>query len=336
MRSTMNNNWIVAAVVMAATVASLVLLPLFFNEYELLQMMVYIIFAILALSLAFIWGFGGILSFGHAVFFGIGAYTYAIAAINFGETTLAFVLAMAVPALFAAALGYFLFYGRISDVYLGAITLCVTLIFFKATNSTAGPEWKIGKAALGGFNGIPSVPTLNVPGFPDWALTTTQMFGLCLVLLAATYIGLRFLSASDFGRVVISIRENEARAELLGYDARRYKLLTFLIGGAIAGLAGSLFAMWGNYASPTVFALSQSVQVIIWVVVGGVGTLAGPVIGCFVIQWLTSYLTTVDIINKDVALGAILTVMVLAMPSGLGPTGLRLARTVFARKAVRS
>lgn len=328
-------NWVIAALTGIATVTAILLMPVLFNEYELLQMTVYVIFSILALSLAFIWGIGGILSFGHAVFFGIGAYVYAITAINLGETTGAFILAMVVPALFAAVLGYFMFYGRISDVYLGAITLCVTLIFFKVINSTAGPEWKIGKAALGGFNGIPSVPTLNVPGFPHWALTTTQLFCLCLFLLAAIYVGLRFLIASDFGRIIVSIKENETRAELLGYDARRYKLITFVIGGAIAGLSGSLFAMWGNYASPTVFALSQSVQVIIWVVVGGVGTLAGPVVGCIVIQWLTNYLTTVNVINKDVALGAILASMVLLVPSGLGPTCLRLVRTIFGKKVVQ-
>jgi len=314
------DNWIVAAITGAGAVAIFFLAPMFYNDWELLQWMVYVIFAILALSLAFIWGYGGILSFGHAVFFGIGAYTYAIAAINMGETTVAFLLSLVIPALFAALIGYFMFWGRISDVYLGAITLSVTLIFFKVMNSTAGPEWKIGKAALGGFNGIPSVPTLNVPGFPDWTLSTPQMFGLCVFLLALIYVGLRFLIASDFGRIILSIRENETRAELLGYDARKYKLATFVIGGAIAGLAGSLFAMWGNYTSPTVFALSQSVQIIIWVVIGGVGPLSGSVLGCFLIQWLTNYLTQINIVNKDVVLGVLLTAVVLLIPSGVVPT----------------
>jgi len=314
------DNWIVAAITGAGAVAIFFLAPMFYNDWELLPWMVYVIFAILALSLAFIWGYGGILSFGHAVFFGIGAYTYAIAAINMGETTVAFLLSLVIPALFAALIGYFMFWGRISDVYLGAITLSVTLIFFKVMNSTAGPEWKIGKAALGGFNGIPSVPTLNVPGFPDWTLSTPQMFGLCVFLLALIYVGLRFLIASDFGRIILSIRENETRAELLGYDARKYKLATFVIGGAIAGLAGSLFAMWGNYTSPTVFALSQSVQIIIWVVIGGVGTLSGSVLGCFLIQWLTNYLTQINIVNKDVVLGVLLTAVVLLIPSGVVPT----------------
>lgn len=318
--------WAASWLTAAAATAAIVFIPRIFNEYEVSQMTIYVIMAILALSLSYIWGFGGILSFGHAAFFGLGAYTYAIAAINFGETTGAFFLAMIVPAFVAGLLGYFMFYGRISDVYLGAITLTVTLIFFKALNSTSGPQYRIGKALLGGFNGIPSVPRLTVPGFADWQLGAVELFSLSVALLALIYLGLRVLIESDFGRIVVSVRENERRAELLGYDVRLYKLLTFAVGGAIAGLAGCLYANWGSYTDPTVFALSLSVQVIIWVVVGGVGTLIGPVIGCFLIQWLTSYLTTVEVVHKDVILGGILVLVVLLLPKGLVPS----TRSIFA------
>ena len=126
-----------------------------------LDLTVYMIMAILALSLALIWGYGGILCFGQSAFFGLGAYTYAIAMFNIGESTLPFLLAIVLPAAFAALLGYFMFYGRISDVYLGVITLTVTLILFNSVNSTAGPEFHIGAARLGGFNGIPGIPPLN-------------------------------------------------------------------------------------------------------------------------------------------------------------------------------
>ncbi|MEO0543998.1 MAG: branched-chain amino acid ABC transporter permease [Pseudomonadota bacterium] len=320
--------------------AAAFLMPLFFNDWELLQLMIYVILSMLALSLAFIWGFGGILSFGHAVFFGLGAYAYAIAAANFGETTLPLLLSIAVPSVFAVLFGYFMLYGRISDVYLGAITLSLTLVFEKFMNSTAGPQYVIGEARLGGANGIPSIPRLNVPGFPDWVLSTSDLFGLCVILLAGVYIGLKFLISSDFGRIIIAVRENEMRAELLGYDARKYKLITFVIGAAIAGLAGCLFANWGGFISPKVFALSQSIQIIIWVVFGGVGTLVGPILGCMLIQWFTTYLTTVNIINKDVVLGALLTAVVLLLPSGLIPTiqrlinKIRLPRNTTARIAV--
>ncbi len=111
--------------------------------------------AVLALSLALVWGFGGILCFGQAAFFGLGGYTYAVAALNFTGTSWAVPVALLVPAALAAILGYLMFFGRISDVYIGVITLTVTLILFNFVNSTAGDEWHIGAAPLGGFNGIP-------------------------------------------------------------------------------------------------------------------------------------------------------------------------------------
>src|SRR6201987_131510 len=136
------------------------------------------IMAILALSLALIWGYGGLLFFGQSAFCGLGAYTYAIAMFNIGESTLPFLFAIIVPAAFAALLGYFMFYGRVSDVYLGVITLTVTLLLFNSVNSTAGPEFHIGAARLGGFNGIPGIPPLNLPGNKGAAIDLEGMFYL--------------------------------------------------------------------------------------------------------------------------------------------------------------
>ena len=131
----------------AIGVAFLVLVPRLFELDVVLELTVYMIMAILALSLALIWGYGGILCFGQSAFFGLGAYTYAIAMFNIGESTVPLLLAIVLPAAFAALLGYFMFYGRISDVYLGVITLTVTLILFNSVNSTAGPEFRIGVGA---------------------------------------------------------------------------------------------------------------------------------------------------------------------------------------------
>ena len=100
------------------------------------------------------------------------------------------------------------------------------------------------------------------------------------------YAVLHLILASKFGRVVVAIRENETRAMLLGYDPRLYKLLVFAIGGGIAGLAGCLFTNWGGFISPTVFSLSQSAQIIILVLVGGLGTLIGPILGAVAIEYL--------------------------------------------------
>jgi branched-chain amino acid transport system permease protein len=311
-------------------IAFLVLTPRYAELDTVLELTVYMIMAILALSLALIWGYGGILCFGQSAFFGLGAYTYAIAMFNIGESTVPFLLAIALPAAFAALLGYFIFYGRISDVYLGVITLTVTLIMFNAINSTAGPEFHIGTARLGGFNGIPGIPPLNFPGNKSSPVELEGMFYLSTIVLLATYFGLRALLASRFGRIIVGIRENERRAELLGYDPRAYKLATFTIGAALAGLAGCLFANWGAFVSPTIFGLSQSAQIIIWVIVGGRGTLIGPIVGCIGIQWLSAALGAnapsgssgwgALLGNVPLVLGIILVAFVLLVPKGLVPT----------------
>ncbi len=110
--------------------------PLIWDLFQIMQITQYVVLSVYALSLAYIWGFGGILSFGQAAFFGLGAYTFAVASINMGDTTLPFVLSFILPAAFGAGLGYFMFYGRLSEVYLGVVTMVVTLIFWKLINHT--------------------------------------------------------------------------------------------------------------------------------------------------------------------------------------------------------
>jgi ABC-type branched-subunit amino acid transport system permease subunit len=320
-------------------IAIMIIVPRAFELDAVLEITVYLIMAILALSLGLIWGFGGILCFGQSAFFGLGAYTYAISMINIGESTVPLLLSIAVPAAFAALLGYFIFYGRISDVYLGVITLTVTLILFNSINSTAGPEFHVGTAKLGGFNGIPGIPSLNVPGFKDWSIDLVGMFYLSAASLLASYFGLRALLASRFGRVLVGIRENERRAALLGYDPRRYKLAAFTVGAALAGYAGCLFANWGSFVSPTIFGLAQSAQIIIWVIVGGRGTLIGPILGCISIQWLTALLGANApsgggfwsglLGNAPLVLGAILLAFVLLVPKGIVPTLVDWGQSLF-------
>jgi branched-chain amino acid transport system permease protein len=306
--------------------ALLVLLPLLADLATLLEITVYVVWAILALSLGLIWGYGGILCFGQAAFFGLGAYTYAIAAINLGESTGPFLLSILVPCLFAAALGAMMFYGRLSDVYMGVMTLVVTLILYKVVNSTAGPQYVIGNARLGGFNGIPGFPTLNWPGDPGDLLMPDHLFYLTMGALILLYFGLRVLLKTKFGRVAVAIRENELRAELLGYDVRLYKTLLFALGGAIAGLGGCLYANWGNFVSPNLFGLAQSAMIIIWVIVGGLGTLVGPIVGAVLIQFITTLLGFQAVINNNLVMGLILVVFVLLLPRGLVPAVARLWR----------
>jgi branched-chain amino acid transport system permease protein len=282
-----------------------------------------LIWALFALSLGLLWGFAGLLSFGHAAYFGLGAYTYAIASTNIGESTVPLLLAILLPAMFAAVIGAMMFYGRISDVYMGVITLVVTLILFKFMNATAGDAYRIGSARLGGFNGIPAFPILNVPGDPSTQIYGLPFYYLVVVALLLCYLLSRWILGSFFGRVLIGIRENEARVELLGYSAPLYKTAIFTIAAAMAALAGCLFANWAEIVTPGVFSLGQSAEVIVWTIVGGLGTLAGPMLGAIALGALKLLLGQQTVIDNSLVLGAILVLVVLLLPRGMLPTLLR-------------
>lgn len=304
------------AVTLAVAALAIWLLPFVINNYTLT---ILIIYGMLGLSLGLIWGFGGILCFGQAAFFGLGAYTYAIAAINFGESTVPMLLAVLTPFCFAALLGAMMFYGRLTDVYLGVITLVVTLILYKFINSTAGPHYVIGTARLGGFNGIPGFQTLNVPGDPEAYIYGDDYFYFCAICLLVVYLLVTFLLRSSFGRIAIGIRENETRVSLMGYDVRARKTLLFAIGAAIAGLAGALFANWGEIVTPRLFSLSQSAEIIVWCIVGGLGTRLGPIVGAAGLAYLKFQLGQQSFIDNSVITGLILVGFVLFLPGGLVP-----------------
>ena len=308
------------------------LVPQLVDTFTVLQFTLFASMCVLSLSLGFIWGYGGILSFGQAAFFGLGGYAYAVSAINIGESTLPILLAVVVPMLFAGLLGYFMFYGNISNVYVGVITLTMTLILFNLINSTAGDAYHIGAAPLGGFNGIPSVPGFNLPFVPGYLFGPEENWYITGGALILVYLGLKWLLASHFGRVVVAIRENETRAALLGYDPRFYKLAAFMIGGGIAGLAGALYVNWGVFISPTIFGLATSAQIIIWITIGGLGTLIGPILGCVAIQYLVASVGTQQMLDANLILGIILLGFVLLMPSGVVPVVRALAMKLLGRR----
>jgi branched-chain amino acid transport system permease protein len=297
--------------------ALLVLLPLGFDTHT---MSLLLIWALFAMSLGLLWGYAGLLSFGHAAWFGLGAYTYAIAAVNIGESTVPLLLAILVPAAGAAIVGAMMFYGRISDVYMGVITLVVTLILFNFMSATAGDAYRIGDARLGGFNGIPGFPILNVPGMPEVSLFGVPMYYVCVAALLGCYLLARWLLARSFGRILVGIRENEARCELMGYNVPACKTAVFAISAAMAGLAGCLFANWAEIVTPGVFSLRQTAEVIIWVLVGGLGTLLGPVLGAMALGAVKLYLGEQTVIDNSLVLGLLLIFVVLGMRRGALPT----------------
>jgi ABC-type branched-subunit amino acid transport system permease subunit len=303
----------------AAAALVLVGLPHVLSLFQTVELTVFVIFAMLALSLDFIWGIAGILSFGQAALFGIGGYAYGVIGINLGTTPLGLAAGMLAAAVVAALIGYVTFYGRVGSMYLAVVTLTVTLILYQLMGSTGDPKYAIGDARLGGYNGMTNIPSLSLASGGGPALGPVEFFYVVGGLL---YFALMFcvaLTRSSFGRILQGIRENEPRMELLGYDVRWRKLVAFVISAALAGLAGALFASWGNFINPEVFSLPQTAVVVIWVLVGGRGTLWGAVLGTVVVQYLTGLLGGAGSTYTTIVLGSMLVAIVLLFRRGLLP-----------------
>jgi ABC-type branched-subunit amino acid transport system permease subunit len=299
----------------AAGAVGLAVVPSALSTFQVVQITVFLIFCLLAVSLDLSWGLAGLLSFGQGAFFGLGGYVYAILCANDETPGAALAAGTVAGGVVAGLLGYIAFYGRLSAMFLAVTTLVVTLILLQVLGSTADPSYHIGAAVLGGYNGMTNIPPLLSEPTPFFWTAG----GLLLLLIVSG----RLLMASPFGRVLAAIRENEQRVELLGYDARWHKLVIFALSGAIAGLAGALFASWGGFINPEVFSLAQSAQVVIWVLVGGRGSLYGAAIGAFLVQAMTQYLGSIGTAYTTLVLGALLVLFVLVMPNGLLPTFLR-------------
>lgn len=311
--------WSLFALVLAAALAY----PQFSDGYTVGNTVYFFVWVFIALSLCLIWGYGGSLSFGQTAFFGIAGYGYGILTINFGSaygfTLLALVIAVAIAALFAVLLGYFMFFGRIAGVFLGIVTLAVTLMLERFMAQTAGPEWHIGSARLNGFNGMSAMPPLTIPwpGEPIVLFADVGLYYLVLGLLVFVYLALRILMNSSFGNVIVAIRENPERAEMLGYDVRKYQLITFVIGAALAGLSGVLYTVWGQYITPSSMGMTAASLPLIWVAVGGRSDLTSTVIGTLVVLAVFQALTIYGSQYALVFMGVLLVLTVLIAPNGL-------------------
>ena len=293
------------------------------EEFTAFEWSLWAVQAILALSLTLVWGYGGIFSLGQAAIYGIGGYTYGFWAINLadntGESLTAVLVAVVVGAVFAALLGYFMFYGNVTDVYVAIITLATSLVLFAFVNSTSGRAYRIGDAPFGGYNGMPRIPRLTwrLPGGESHELTRTQFLLFCVAagLLIAVFI--RVLSRRPFGRIAVALQHNELRTGLLGYDVRWHKLAVFTLGGAIAAFAGALFAAWGRFMSPPVFSLTPAALVVIWVLVGGRSSVSGAFVGVLVVKGFSSWFGGASGDNEPIVLGVILVLIVLLLPGGI-------------------
>lgn len=300
-----------------------VVYPLTSDGYTVGNSVYFLNWTFMALGLSLIWGYGGSLSFGQTAFFGVAGYSYGILTINFGAAyglgIAAVIVAVLIAAVFAAVLGYFLFFGRISGVFLGIVTLSVTLALERFMAQTAGPEWAVGSARLNGFNGMSGMPGLTIPWFggdielyPDVAL-----YYVVLGLVILVYLGLRILVNSRFGNVLVALRENPERAEMLGYDIRKYQLAAFIIGSSLAGLSGVFYTSWGQYITPSTMGITAAALPIIWVAVGGRADLTATLIGTLLVLSVFQALTIYGSQYALVVMGLLLVVTVLVAPRGL-------------------
>lgn len=298
------------------------LFPLVGDGYTVGNLAYFGVWVFMALGLSLIWGYGGMLSFGQTAFFGLAGYSYGVIAINlganYGYPVLALFCALVIAAVLAFVLGYFMIYGRITGVFVEIVTLSVTLTFATFLNQTAGPEWRIGRARLNGYNGMTRIPSLSIPWFDGDKITFRgpALYYLVLVMLVLCYLGLRIMVNSRFGNVLVAIRENPERAELLGYDIRRYQLVAFVVGSTLAGLSGVLYTAWGQFIVPAAMALPAAAMPIIWVAVGGRKDLTATLIGTLFVLWLFQTLIVISQQYALIVIGALLLVTILFMPGG--------------------
>lgn len=326
----------------ALVVAAASAYPLFADGYDVGNNVYFFNWIFMALGLCLIWGYGGSLSFGQTAFFGIAGYAYGVLTINLGDayglTLVSLVAAVLISAVCAAILGYFLFFGRISGVFLGIVTLSVTLVMERFISQTAGPEWHIGTARLNGFNGMGAMPSLTIPwlGGPIVLFPDVTLYYVTLVLLILVYLGLRVLVNSRFGNVIVAIRENPQRAEMLGYDVRKYQLGTFIIGSSLAGLSGVLYTSWGNYITPASMGMTAASLPIVWVAVGGRSDLTTTLFGTFLVLIGFQALTIYGSQYALVVMGALLVLTVLVAPSGIVASAVSLVSKRWMRKKAQS
>jgi branched-chain amino acid transport system permease protein len=263
------------------------------------------IFAIAAASLNFIMGFGGMVSLGHAAFFGLGAYTVAIA-MNHGLTSAwsAWPLAMMVAATFALVIGSISL--RTRGVYFIMITLAFAqMIYYLA----------VGLKQYGGEDGL-NLPVRSEIGFGLDLGHEATLYYVVLALLATVMLVLNRTVDARFGRVLLGVRENEARMEAIGFPTFRYRLAGFTIAGAIAGLAGALFANHNQFVSPAALHWTQSATLVVMVLLGGIGYRYGGVLGAATLQLLEEVLAAFTD-YWHLPLGLILLAIVFFAPHGI-------------------
>ncbi|MDQ5908577.1 MAG: urea transport system permease protein [Pseudomonadota bacterium] len=313
--------------------------PLHLSAYTVTVLGKYLCYALLAVAIDLVWGYMGILSLGHAAFFALGGYCFGMYLMRqigtrgvygdpnlpdfmvflnwtelpwywsgFGHFGFALLMVMVVPGLLAFVFGWFAFRSRVSGVYLSIITQALTyalmLAFFR------------NEMGFGGNNGLTDFK--EILGYPLHAdETRIVLFILSALALAGGYLLCRWLVSTRLGRVLVAIRDSEDRARFLGYRVERVKTLVFTLSAVLAGIAGALYVPQVGIINPGEFAPLNSIEAVIWVAVGGRGTLVGAVAGAVLVNyaktWLTGALPEIWLF----ALGGLFVAVTLLLPQGL-------------------
>ena len=297
--------------------AALGLYPLVASAFYLQLLAKIMILAIFAMSLDLLVGFTGLVSLGHAAFFGVGAYALMLLSPEYAAASLWFSLPVAIATAAIAALVIGALVLRTSGVYFIMVTLAFAQMLF---------YFAIKSRALGGSDGayIYVKPDAAILGWRPFDLGNRMHFYyVALALMVATYVLLRTVLRSLFGHVIQGIRANEPRMRALGYPVSRYKLAAFVLGGALAGLAGYLSAAQYGYVNPELFGWQESGSVLMMVILGGIGTLFGPILGAFALTLLQDFLSDEAIFHGFhkhwlLPMGIFVVLAVLLLPRGIG------------------
>ena len=290
-----------------AALAALAILPWVLARHQLSILVDLLIFGLFAMSLDLIMGYTGMVSFGHAAYFGLGAYGSALVLIHFEPPIPVALLAGALLAgVVAAPVGWFS--TRATGIYFAMLTLAFAQLLY-----TVAYKWR---DLTGGSDGIAGVPkTTLFWGGPSLAERRTFYY-LVAVIVVLSLLACRALVRSPFGRALQAIRENEHRFVSLGRDSRPFKLVVFVIAAAFAGLAGALFAPFRGFASPEVMFWVLSGQGLMMVITGGIGTLVGPLIGAMVFILVQEILSSYTE-HWMIFTGAVFVLIVIFLPGGV-------------------
>jgi branched-chain amino acid transport system permease protein len=300
--------WTGFAIILALLIVAPLVLPEFWRRFltEIL------IWGLLAMSSDILIGYTGMVSFGHSAFFGLGMYGAAAALLMVRPPNLWLAIAYGLVGAAGVALFVAYFSTRLRDIYFAITTLIFSQIFYVIIFT-----WT---EVTGGENGLTfSRPALAIPGLFSVPFTSATLHWFVLGVVTASYLILRRITQSPFGMVLQSIRENEARTRAIGYAVERYKIVAVMLSGLFAGLAGVLYAIQNRFAAPDFVYFLVSGEAVIFNVMGGIGTLVGPIAGAGFFLLLRELFGRIfgDQFPYLIPVGIIFIIMIIFMPQGL-------------------